>query len=187
MQAFDFVDHLTEKQFVELLARHERRVRGFVASLLRYRDDVDEIVQQTFLTGWEKMGDFSVVKETLDRDFLRWICTIAKFCTLAYRRKRDNSRLIFSSDLVMELADLQLSNTTLMEGRLEALSGCIEKLDAKQKALVRRHYTASESAESVASIAEQSGVSRQAIFKRLRHIRAALADCVDKSLGLQRA
>lgn len=161
-----------------LIARHERRVRGFVSTLLRQRDDVDEVVQLACLTAWKKHEDFTKVSETLDLDFVRWVCTIARFEALAFARKNRGSRLLFDSDLINKLADLQMQGEEV-EDRRKALRDCIEKLSDKQADLVRRYY---ESQESAAELAKDSGVSRQAIFKRLRAIRVVLLDCVSRSL-----
>lgn len=170
---------LSQDEFIVLLAKHERRVRGFVGTLVRQPEEIDEIVQQSCLTGWKKMQDFARVEQTLDRDFARWLCTIARFEALGYVRKHRGSRLLFDTELVSKLADVQLSDERFDERR-EALQLCIEKLSDKQKDLVRRYYRADQSA---AEIAGQDGVTRQAVFKALRLIRVALLDCVRRSMG----
>lgn len=175
---------LPQDEFIVLIARHERRVRGFVSTLVRQREDVDEIVQQTFLTAWQKLAEFQSVEENLDRDFMRWVCTIARFQALGFVRKYCNSRLLFEPELVEHLAEVQLREEPLLEKRREALSKCIEKLAASQKDLIRRYYRA---AESAAEIAKQDGVTRQAIFKKLRAIRVVLHDCVGRSLRTSEA
>lgn len=170
---------LSQDEFIVLLAKHERRVRGFVGTLVRQSEEIDEIVQQSCLTGWKKMQDFARVEQTLDRDFARWLCTIARFEALGFVRKHRGSRLLFDTELVSKLADVQLSDERFDERR-EALQLCIEKLSDKQKDLVRRYYRADQSA---AEIAGQDGVTRQAVFKALRLIRVALLDCVRRSMG----
>jgi RNA polymerase sigma-70 factor (ECF subfamily) len=170
---------LSQDEFIVLLAKHERRVRGFVGTLVRRPEEIDEIVQQSCLTGWKKMQDFARVEQTLDRDFARWLCTIARFEALGFVRKHRGSRLLFDTELVSKLADVQLSDERFDERR-EALQLCIEKLSDKQKDLVRRYYRADQSA---AEIAGQDGVTRQAVFKALRLIRVALLDCVRRSMG----
>ena len=177
------VQRLSQDEFIVLLAKHERRVRGFVGTLVRQSEEIDEIVQQSCLTGWKKMQDFARVEQTLDRDFARWLCTIARFEALGFVRKHRGSRLLFDTELVSKLADVQLSDERFDERfdeRREALQLCIEKLSDKQKDLVRRYYRADQSA---AEIAGQDGVTRQAVFKALRLIRVALLDCVRRSMG----
>lgn len=178
MSPVDSAGRLSQDEFIVLIARHERRVRGFVATLVRQRDDIDEIVQQACLTAWRKLQEFTRMEDTLDRDFSRWLCTIARFEALGYVRKHRGSRLLFDSELVSKLADVQLQDEC-SEDRREALRGCLEKLTDRQRDLVRRYYRAHESA---AEIASQDGVTRQAIFKRLRSIRSGLLDCVRRSL-----
>ncbi|MCA9239092.1 MAG: sigma-70 family RNA polymerase sigma factor, partial [Planctomycetales bacterium] len=156
-----------------------RRVRGFVSTLVRQHADVDEIVQQTCLTAWRKIGEFHRKEDSLANDFVRWLCTIARFEALAFVRKHHGSRLLFDSELVGKLADMQLSRGETLDDRRRALADCIEKLPGSQKDLVRRYYRARESA---AVIAKQEGVTSQAIFKRLRGIRVALLDCVGRTM-----
>lgn len=174
----DSSNPLSQDDFIILISRHERRVRGFVTTLVRQRGDVDEIVQQTCLTAWRKYQEFTRKDETLDRDFVRWLCTIARFESLGFLRKNRGSKMLFDSELVGKLADLQLQDERL-EDRREALQHCIDKLAESQKELVRRYYRADESA---AEIADADGVTRQAIFKRLRAIRLVLLECVRRSV-----
>lgn len=177
-------ERLSEADFILLVTRHERRVRGFVATLVARREDVDEVVQQAFLTAWKKLDQFGRVGETLDRDFVRWLCTIARYQALGYVRRHRGAPLVYDSELVDRLADVQLSGNLLLEERREALSNCIERLAAGHKELLRRYYRADESA---AAIAEHDGVTRQAVFKRLRAIRETLLDCVKRRLRMSGA
>ena len=51
---------LSADQFVVLIARHERRVRSFIATLTTCRSDVvDEVLQATYLTAWQKLDAFT--------------------------------------------------------------------------------------------------------------------------------
>jgi RNA polymerase sigma-70 factor (ECF subfamily) len=177
-------NRLSQDEFIVLITQHERRVRGFASTLVYHREDIDEVVQQTFLSAWKKIDEFKRVNETLERDFVRWICTIAKFQSLGYVRKHRGSRMLFDSELVSKLADLQLQDDVHQENRRLALSDCIEKLAPKQKDLVLRYY---RSTESAAEIAKQDGVTPQAIFKKLRHIRETLLTCIGRSLRASEA
>lgn len=94
--------------------------------------------------------------------------------------KRNRGRaLLYDTELVGKLADMQLQDEQL-DDRRDALADCVRKLPAGRQELLRRYYRGEESA---ARIAEQDGVTRQAIFSRLRVIRVALLDCINQSLG----
>lgn len=175
----DHSTRLSQEEFVVLIARHERRVRGFVATLVKQRNDIDEIVQQSFLTAWKKLRDFVRVADTLDSDFARWLCTIARFETLNFVRKNQAAGLMFSTDLVGELADAQLKEDSL-DVRDDALHECLKKLPANHVELIRQHYSRGE---AVKSIAKRRGVSPQAVYKKIRAIRMALLECIERSLG----
>lgn len=67
----DAARRLTQDEFIVLLSRNERRVRGFVSTLVRQQQDLDEVVQQACLTAWKKLEQFVPVEGSLDTDFSR--------------------------------------------------------------------------------------------------------------------
>src|SRR5262245_2085286 len=101
--------------FVTLLVRNDRHVRSFLATLLGRIDDVEEAMQRTCLVAWKKISTFSYSKEAPDDEFQRWICTIGRFEVLAMHRSSQDSRLIFSSELVDQLAALQIEEASSLE------------------------------------------------------------------------
>ena len=74
-----------------LIARHERRIRSFIASLVSCnRDAVDEVIQSTYLVAWRKLESFTYVDPTPDEELIRWMCTIARFEVKDFIRKSNN-------------------------------------------------------------------------------------------------
>src|SRR5690606_28204662 len=65
---------LSQEQFVVLIARLERRVRSFIATLVGgNRDAIDEIIQSSYLVAWRKLSSFTYLDSTPDEELVRWI------------------------------------------------------------------------------------------------------------------
>ena len=120
---------LTEEWFVALTVRYERRVRTFVTSLHPKSSDVDEIVQNAWLVAWKKLDTFQFSGEQPDEEFVRWLCTIARYEALKYRKK-NAPRLLLDEEVIDKITELQFEEADYFESRHQALLGCIEHLRA---------------------------------------------------------
>lgn len=72
--------------FAVLYRRHVRAVHGYAAALLQACDDVEDLVQETFVTAWERLDGDAI----LDRSALPWLLTTARY--KAYNRNRSRSK-----------------------------------------------------------------------------------------------
>jgi RNA polymerase sigma-70 factor (ECF subfamily) len=169
---------ISEEEFVALTVRHERRVRLFIATLHPERGDVDEIVQDAWLVAWKKMEIFRYSGEQADEEFVRWLCTIARYEVMKYRRK-SVPRLVLDEQVIDKLAALQFDEADYFEARHEALSVCIENLRPRDKLLIRRRY---EENLSVHDLASCVGRSADAVYKSLNRIRTSLLACIERTL-----
>jgi RNA polymerase sigma-70 factor, ECF subfamily len=169
---------ISEEEFVALTVRHERRVRLFIATLHPERADVDEIVQDAWLVAWKKIELFRYRGEQPDEEFVRWLCTIARYEVMKYRRK-GVPRLVLDEAVIDKLAALQFDEADYFEARHDALSVCIENLRPRDKALVRRRY---EENLSVHDLANHIGRSADAVYKSLNRIRTSLLACIERTL-----
>lgn len=88
------------ESFVQDFGRHEPGLRAFVRALVRTRNDMEEVIQQTCLVLWRKYCDFQP-----GGDFLAWAVTVARFEVLKYRRTRARDRHLFGEELLALLAD----------------------------------------------------------------------------------
>jgi RNA polymerase sigma-70 factor (ECF subfamily) len=169
---------LSEERFVALTVRYERRVRTFITTLHPKPNDVDEIVQNAWLVAWKKIATFHYTLEQPDEEFVRWLCTIARFEVMKYRRK-SSPGLLLGEDVIDKITALQFEDADYFEARHHALLGCIEHLRERDKELIRRRYEANVSARDLAEII---GRSVDAVYKSLNRIRATLLACVERTL-----
>lgn len=173
---------LAADEFVKLVLEHEPRVRGFVASLMFGSGDVDDIFQSACLAAFRKLDTFSYVSKTPDEEFVRWVCTIARYEVLQVYRKRRTGRILFNSELVAELADMQIQQSEHIGSRGEALAECIESLPPREKRLLRMHYGHEL---TVAEIAGRINRTADAVYKALERVRSRLLACIRRKLNME--
>jgi RNA polymerase sigma-70 factor, ECF subfamily len=169
---------ISRERFVTLTVRYERRVRVFVSTLHPKQSDVDEILQDAWLVAWKKLDTFRYSAEQPDEEFVRWLCTIARYEVAKYRRK-NASRLQLDENVIEQLTALQFNEADYFEDRHEALLHCIENLRTRDKELIRRRY---QEGTSVHDLADWIGRSIDAVYKSLNRIRASLLVCVERTL-----
>jgi len=163
------------ESFVALFARHEPGLRSFIRPLVPSWDQVQEIIQQTCLVLWRKYGEFEA-----GTDFLSWACTIARFEVLKYRRSRARDPHVFSEELLVMLADEGAAEASRRERERRALDKCIERLQPRQRELIRRCYGGGATIKAVAASLGRSATS---IYKFLDRIRLVLLDCIERVLA----
>ena len=162
------------EQFVRLFTRHEQDLRSFVRSLLPSWHDTDDVMQEVALAVWRKFDQFQPGTE-----FLRWAYVIARFEVLSYRRQRARDRLVFSEDLLTQLADEALVETEQREAERRALEPCLEQLAAGQRELIMAAYT---SGVKITGVAERLGTTPGSLYMRLNRIRRRLLLCIEHRL-----
>jgi RNA polymerase sigma-70 factor (ECF subfamily) len=168
---------LSDEQFVLLLPKYFGRLRAFLSTMLPTCHDIDEVVQDACLVAWRKYADFHYQNPTPDEEFVRWVCSIAKYEALRYRRENVRRELVFDESLLEHLADIQLHHAERLIRRETILQDCLHRLPEKDRSLVQQRYRAGGSA---AAAAEDLGRTVSAVHKALARIRRLLANCVDR-------
>lgn len=171
---------LSNEEFVGLLIANDQRVRGFIASLLLPSSEVDDVFQNTSVAAFRKIEAFRYSDDHPDEEFIRWVCTIAKYEVLRYYQRSRRAKVVFSSELVEELASMQLEMQTELGERQDALYSCVERLPLRQRELIKMRYGAGE---AVADIAARLGITANGVYKSLATVRAALSRCIESQLG----
>lgn len=167
------------ERFVRLFTLHEAAVRAFVRSLMPHSDHSDEIMQEVSVVAWRK---FERSLDDHDEEFVRWLCTIARFEVLRYRRKLARDRLVLDEDVLSLLADEGLEEVSLRAKQRLALDGCLRKLNHGHRELVLRAYAADQ---SIRELAAEIGKSPDAVYQLLRRIRVKLLDCIERAVRLE--
>ncbi len=160
--------------FMSLLIREESAVKVYVRRLVPTWHDVEEVLQQTSLIAWKKFAQL----DDYDR-FGGWLMTIARYEALKYRRSLARSPLVFSDQLVEQLADATGNVIAIDADRRQALEMCLQKLDCDNRELILKvHGTGF----SVRQYAQQQSRPEQALYKMIQRLRQKLLACVKQRL-----
>jgi RNA polymerase sigma-70 factor (ECF subfamily) len=165
--------------FVRLLVEHEPRLRAYLRGLLPAWPDVDEVMQNASLVAWRKFSEFQ-----RDTNFGGWLLTIARFEALKHRRNVARSPLIFSNDVWELLASEASGDTEPANLRRDALEKCLGKLSTAQRELVLQAHAPGA---RLKEIAQQTGRSEQAFYKTMQRLRAALLECISRTMAQEGA
>ena len=166
---------LDESRFIEALARHQPALEAFCHANLANREDAREVLQTTCVKLWQKAADWDP-----DTEFLPWAFTVARFTVLSHFRDKKRDRLVFDEDVIQAMAEDTEAAAAAYDHRREALVKCLKKLNQKQAALIRNHYTANQ---SLREIAEASDRSLSAVKMALLRIRQQLSACIERQIG----
>ena len=164
----------SHRQFVERFLRDQHRLYGYIATLVPARSDAEEIFQETSLLLWEKWGEFDQT-----RDLLPWACGIAHNVVRNFLRKKRPSTAL-SDPFLERVAETRLEMEEELVPRREALADCMQRLPEDQQTLVRQCYSETS---RINKLAEQLGTTANSIYLKLRRIRAALLDCINRRLA----
>jgi RNA polymerase sigma-70 factor (ECF subfamily) len=164
-------------EFVTQITRCQRQLHAFILSMVWNPAEAEDVLQETNLVLWEKAAEFNS-----DRPFLPWAMRFAQLQALAWlkRHRRQQQRLVFDDELARLLADEAAQEERAFEDRRRALASCLQKLPTEQRDLIARRY---EPGGSVNAMAEAAGTTPKAVSDRLRRIRHALLQCIQRTLG----
>src|SRR5215472_1362444 len=168
-----------EAQFMRLFLENEKRIFGFILTLVPHWTDAEDVFQETAGVLWDKFDDFR-----LDGDFLSWALTVARFQVLNYRKKRQRSRVRFGDQTIEALADSTIAFAESSDRRQDALLHCLTRLNNQDRELIQLRYTAGASTQGVAATV---GRSVHAVYKALNRIHTRLLSCMRQYLDTEGA
>lgn len=164
------------EHFVRLFTKNEASIRAFVRSMMPRLDHADDIMQEVSVVAWRKFESFAGGDSD---EFRHWICTIARFEVLKFRRGLARDRLVLDEDVLALLADEGIGELSYRVQQREALDDCLQKLSHKHRTLVLQAYSAGRSIKELAEIA---GRSPDSMYQALARIRAKLLVCIEGSI-----
>jgi RNA polymerase sigma-70 factor (ECF subfamily) len=168
--------HDTHRQFLSLFLQNQRRLYAYILALLPNRADADDVLQDASLVMLDKFDPAAP-----PTDFLAWARRFAYHKVLDFYKKshRAEARLsrLFLERVAKAAGDI---DTAQLDDRREALAGCLEKLDPKDRDLLNRRMATGATTKSTS---EQVGRSVEAVYKALAKIRHGLFECVQKTLA----
>ena len=122
-----------EAAFEELFNRHRRRVALIASRFFRHREQIEEIVQESFTKAYFALGDFSNQQEA---SFAAWIARIAfNSCYDELRRMKRRPEMMMSD--VSEVEAVWLKEQLRAEGAESEIEAGAVARDLAEKLLAR--------------------------------------------------
>lgn len=166
------------EQFLILLTSHQRRLAGYLRTLVPNRTDAEEVLQEVNLHLCRHAGEFQ-----MGTDFAAWSLRVAHFRVLRWRERRSRDRLLFDDDLIERLAVAAQSLDAQGEGQLAALEKCLAKLASREYELITQLYSTPDATPQ--GVAGQVGRSAKGIYTSLKRIRLKLLECIQRTLSAE--
>jgi RNA polymerase sigma-70 factor (ECF subfamily) len=171
------VDNRSE--FHRLFVENQRRLFGFVLTLLPRFDEAEEVFQSICVV---LLGKFDAFEP--GTSFIRWACQIAKYEVLNYRRRSRREHFIFNECEIELLAERRLEMEPVIEDRRLALRHCLQKLRPEDQRLLQVRYAGNCNTRVAA---ERLRMQENTVYKALQRIRRALRRCIDARLAQERS
>jgi len=163
---------INRSDFLRFLAKSEPVVRSYLRSLVQDYHDHSEIMQNAFITAWEKYSKF----EGDENDFCKWMCVIARFQALKHRQTQARDKWVLSDKLLEKISTEGVNDIASTERWIEKLEDCLKELPEPNRDLIKQAYTPKQTIKAMAAERE---TTPDALYQKLRRIRKALAKCMD--------
>ena len=167
------------QQLMRLMTQHQRRIFGYIYTLVPDRHDAEDILQETSVVICEKFAQFQP-----GTDFAAWACQIAYWEVRRARQKFARAKVVFNQEVVDAISETAVELAPEQTARHEALAKCLQKLHARDRELLLTRY---EPGSGVELAAQRSGRSLEAAYKALARLRKLLHDCVTNQLSAEAA
>ena len=89
----------SHEDYTRLLVAHQRRIYGFIYTLVHDHSATDDILQEVAALLWKKFETFEV-----GTDFAAWAMRVARYKVLEWRRKQQRLPLPIDEELLLDLA-----------------------------------------------------------------------------------
>lgn len=167
----------SQQEFLRLITLYQSQLYGYLHAMLHNMADTEDVLQNTIVVLWKKFDQFEP-----GTNFLHWAMRTARFEALKFQRAWRRDRQFFSEEFVdaLSVGPFGTATADLVERRQAALTGCLQKLEPRDRHLVDTCYT---SGATIASVAAQFDRSAQSICNSLRRIRQLLLACIERTLS----
>ncbi len=170
---------LGQGQVARLLMQHRTALYGYIYACVRNHADAEDILQNVCVAVTE-----SIQQLTAETGFLPWAREIARRRVLAYRRTARREQAL-DPELLTRLAEAseRVERACDSSEHRAALLACLEALPDHSRRLIAQRYDGSTA--GMHELAARFGRSVQGIYARVKRIKAALRECVERRLTLE--
>lgn len=162
------------EEFVHLLLIYQKRIYGFILSMVPNYSDAEDLFQQVVMIMCRRFSEFQP-----GSSFLAWGIQIARYELYNIRKSNRRRRIQFSTDTMEMLFEQTCRRLSDMDQRISLLEECIKKLDSEDRMLIYRRY---EQGMKIKDIASQIGRSVHNLYRGFGRIHLFLRHCVNAQL-----
>ncbi len=162
------------EQFACLLLNNQKRIYGFILTLVPNMSDADDLMQETVMVMCRRFDEFDQ-----EASFAAWGMGIAYNKVLKFRQKQSRSKLTFSEKSMDQIIKSSNDSLDILEDYSQALNNCLQKLNEHDRKLIRMRY---KNSEKIKTIAQDLNRSVQGMYKVFARIHNTLRLCVDRTL-----
>ncbi len=149
-------------------------VFSFLRSQITGYHDAEDALQRVAAAVIQKRGQYDPAQP-----FIAWAIGFARIEVMRYRATAGRDKLIFSEKVVELVADSYCAQSDHLREMGQAMEYCIKKLPDRQRKILNLHYMRSEPG---ADIAEQLGMTANAVFVTLHRVRTLLRRCINAQM-----
>ena len=154
-------------------------VKAYLRSLVRDAQHAEDLLQEVALRAHENYEQYDPT-----RPFIGWVLGIARYQILAYYKRRNADRHVFSEKLLASIEEQYVELQPTMNARSDALERCLEKLPARLARIMTARYRDGLQAPQIAT---HMGATATAINTALTRARKQLKQCVEARLRAEEA
>lgn len=169
----------TREEFTNHWLDTEPSVSAYVFASISGFHDAEDVVQRIAQELARRFDEYDS-----SRPFVAWALWIAKSRVIDFYRTQNRTRIVFSDELLGQLADTIAKQAESRSHRREALEDCLEELPPKSRRLLDLRYVDELSATDTAREIESTSGSVRVLLSRVRTV---LASCVERRLAMENA
>ena len=168
----------SHEQFTRFWTEAQPVVAGYLNAVVADFQEAEDLLQDVAVILLRKFPEYDP-----QRPFTAWAVGVAKREVLMARRHHARNRLCYQADLLDHISDAYEELAPELEARARALRECLRSVQGRASELLRLRY---EESLKPAAIAERLGLAIVAVRVMLSRTRAALRECIERKLKLQK-
>lgn len=166
-------------EFAQCWLEVEPSVSAYVFASISGFHDAEDVVQRIAQELARRFDEYDA-----SRPFVGWALWIAKSRVIDFYRAQNRTRVVFSDELLAQLADTIAKQADGRSHRREALEACLEELPPRSRRLLDLRYVDDLSADEMA---QETGTTSGSVRVLLSRVRTALANCIERRLAMENA
>ncbi|MFN3189411.1 MAG: sigma-70 family RNA polymerase sigma factor [Aureliella sp.] len=172
-------ENQNREEFTHHWLKVEPSVSAYVFASISGFHDAEDVIQRIAQELARRFDEYES-----SRPFVGWALWIAKSRVIDFYRAQDRGRVVFSDELLGQLADTIAKQSDGRSHRREALEACLEELPPKSRRLLDLRYVGELSA---AEMAQETGSTSGSVRVLLSRVRTVLASCIKRRLAMENA